>query len=307
MPSHPTFDLYQELELSSTATSDEITASYRRLALVHHPDKNQNSDEATAKFQRLQSAYQILKEPTSRRQYDARSSRSSSGASYASASSYNSYGYHDFDEFDFEDDGEDKDEIFEFFFNAQRQRGGGGRGGGGFGAGGFSSGGFGSGGFSFFRTGGEFFGGSRPEPPTEAEMEAARKAAEEWEAEHREQRKREYQERWDREHAKEEAAKAAKKKAEEDAQKKLDDMVMKERMRQEKIWEVRGVTTEAEKQKSCEHTEFWPKKQQKKKFKCTGCNQKRGMTGFRCPHCNILACQVCLNGFNKKRAKAAKS
>lgn len=296
MPPMPTFDLYEELELSRTATSEEITASYRRLALVHHPDKNQNSTEATAKFQRIQAAHQTLKDPTSRRQYDARSTRNVSGTSFASASSYNSYGYHDDDDYEYEyddDDDEDDDMFFEFVFNAQRRRGGGGGGG----LGGFP-------GF-FFRSGGDgYFSGREP---TDEELYAAHKEAEAREEAHRAARKREYQERWDREHAQKEAAAAAKKKAEDDAQEKLDNMIKSERMRQEKIWEVRGVKTEVEKQRCCDHTEFWPKEQQKKKFKCTSCNQKRGMTGFRCPHCNLLACQVCLNGFNKKRAKTAKA
>lgn len=53
MPPLPDFDFYEELELTAAATADEITASFRRLALIHHPDKNENSEESTAKFQRV--------------------------------------------------------------------------------------------------------------------------------------------------------------------------------------------------------------------------------------------------------------
>ncbi|PVH80000.1 DnaJ-domain-containing protein [Cadophora sp. DSE1049] len=53
MPRRPDFDLYEALELSSTASATEITSSYRRLAREHHPDKNPDNEEATEKMQRV--------------------------------------------------------------------------------------------------------------------------------------------------------------------------------------------------------------------------------------------------------------
>jgi curved DNA-binding protein CbpA len=44
-------DYYAILEVSQTATADEINKSYRRLALLLHPDKNLKKAEATASFQ----------------------------------------------------------------------------------------------------------------------------------------------------------------------------------------------------------------------------------------------------------------
>jgi DnaJ family protein C protein 7 len=49
----PEFDLYETLGLEKTATAQEIKESFRRLALIHHPDKNPGDDQATARFQRV--------------------------------------------------------------------------------------------------------------------------------------------------------------------------------------------------------------------------------------------------------------
>jgi molecular chaperone DnaJ len=49
----PSFDLYEVLEIPRTATAQEIKESYRNLALTHHPDKNPDDENATARFQRV--------------------------------------------------------------------------------------------------------------------------------------------------------------------------------------------------------------------------------------------------------------
>lgn len=48
------------LELPFGAGQDEIRSSYKRLALRWHPDKHNNSEEATKKFQEVSSAYKRL-------------------------------------------------------------------------------------------------------------------------------------------------------------------------------------------------------------------------------------------------------
>ena len=54
MPPAPEFNYYAELEVESTATAEHITAAYRRLARVHHPDRNpDNIKAATASFQKV--------------------------------------------------------------------------------------------------------------------------------------------------------------------------------------------------------------------------------------------------------------
>jgi hypothetical protein len=89
--------------------------------------------------------------------------------------------------------------------------------------------------------------------------------------------------------------KEARKKAAEDRKKNQKE-------EREKFFKERGATTTAEKQACCLHLDFWPKEQQKQKFKCGDCNKKRSMTGFKCPHCALLVCQLCLQKLNAQRS-----
>ncbi|WWC98864.1 hypothetical protein V866_005758 [Kwoniella sp. B9012] len=62
---------YELLQVDEEATADEIKRSYRKLALVHHPDKNPHRiEEATKLFADLQQAYEILSDPNERAFYD---------------------------------------------------------------------------------------------------------------------------------------------------------------------------------------------------------------------------------------------
>jgi molecular chaperone DnaJ len=65
-------DYYQILGVSKTATEQEIKKAYRKLAVLHHPDKNPNNQkEAEEKFKEISEAYSTLSDPNKRAQYDA--------------------------------------------------------------------------------------------------------------------------------------------------------------------------------------------------------------------------------------------
>lgn len=61
--------LYEILEISEDATLDDIKTSYKKLALLYHPDKNKDKD-AEVKFSDISKAYNILKDSEKRALYD---------------------------------------------------------------------------------------------------------------------------------------------------------------------------------------------------------------------------------------------
>lgn len=63
-------DYYQILGISPQATSGQIKAAYRRLALRYHPDRNPHDLLAESNFVRITEAYEVLSNPLKRDQYD---------------------------------------------------------------------------------------------------------------------------------------------------------------------------------------------------------------------------------------------
>lgn len=57
---------YEELNIPCDATEDEIKQAFRDASKLHHPDLGGNKD----KFQKLNSAYLILKDPVKRKHFD---------------------------------------------------------------------------------------------------------------------------------------------------------------------------------------------------------------------------------------------
>ena len=72
---------YDELKISHDATTEEIRTAYRRAALIHHPDKNQDDPNADTRFQRIQQAYTVLSDEHERAWYDSQRQRSTLSSS----------------------------------------------------------------------------------------------------------------------------------------------------------------------------------------------------------------------------------
>ncbi len=63
-------DYYKVLEVSKSASADEIKKAYRKLAMKYHPDQNKDNKEAEKKFKELTEAYEVLKDEQKRAAYD---------------------------------------------------------------------------------------------------------------------------------------------------------------------------------------------------------------------------------------------
>ena len=62
-------DYYEVLGVSKNASKEDIKASYRRLALKYHPDRNKEPG-AEEKFKEINEAYGVLSDPEKRARYD---------------------------------------------------------------------------------------------------------------------------------------------------------------------------------------------------------------------------------------------
>ena len=122
-------DCYEILEVTKTATVEEIKKAYRKKAIQYHPDKNPGDKEAEEKFKEAAEAYDVLSNPEKRSRYDQFGHAGVSGAA-GNGGPFGGFG----------GEGMSMDDIFSMFGDIFGGRGGGF--GGGFG--GFS--GFGGGG-----------------------------------------------------------------------------------------------------------------------------------------------------------------
>ncbi len=87
-------DYYEVLGVDRKADEDTIKSAYRKLAMQYHPDKNKGNKAAEEKFKEATEAYEILKEPEKRRQYDQFGHQAFGGAGHGFGGGQ---GFHDFD------------------------------------------------------------------------------------------------------------------------------------------------------------------------------------------------------------------
>ncbi len=63
-------DFYEILEVSKTATAEEIKKAYRKQAIKFHPDKNPGDKQAEENFKEAAEAYEVLSNPDKKARYD---------------------------------------------------------------------------------------------------------------------------------------------------------------------------------------------------------------------------------------------
>ncbi|MCL1934284.1 MAG: J domain-containing protein [Candidatus Azobacteroides sp.] len=100
-------DYYKVLEISKTASPEEIKKAYRKLARKYHPDLNPKDVSAQRKFQEINEANEVLSDPEKRKKYDEygenwkqadqfEQARQQQGGGFGGGGGYT---YHDFGEF----------------------------------------------------------------------------------------------------------------------------------------------------------------------------------------------------------------
>jgi molecular chaperone DnaJ len=85
-------DYYEILGVERGADADAIKRAYRKLALQHHPDRNNGSPEAEEQFKEITQAYEILKDPDKRAAYDR---FGHAGVKGGAGANYGGFSFHD--------------------------------------------------------------------------------------------------------------------------------------------------------------------------------------------------------------------
>jgi curved DNA-binding protein len=108
---------YEILGLTEQASLDEIKKAYRKLAMQHHPDRNQGNKKSEEEFKLINEAYSTLSDKEKKKEYDLKRQM---------GFSHNTSHTNDFSDFNFrhftQDDNED---IFSNFRDIFEQFGGG--------------------------------------------------------------------------------------------------------------------------------------------------------------------------------------
>ena len=61
---------YDILGVSRDADAKSLKSAFRKLAMKHHPDRNDGCEDSAAKFKEASEAYETLSDPEKRNLYD---------------------------------------------------------------------------------------------------------------------------------------------------------------------------------------------------------------------------------------------
>jgi len=79
---------YEILGVEKTASDETIKKSYRKLAMLYHPDRNPDNREAEEKFKEATEAYEILSDAAKRQRYDRFGHEGLKGSDFQGFSSF---------------------------------------------------------------------------------------------------------------------------------------------------------------------------------------------------------------------------
>lgn len=86
-------DYYKLLGVAKTASQEDISKAFKKLARKHHPDLNPNDPEAEKKFKEFNEAYEVLKDPEKRKLYDSLGPNWQHGQNFQRPSGFEGAGY----------------------------------------------------------------------------------------------------------------------------------------------------------------------------------------------------------------------
>ena len=104
-------DYYKILGVSKTASKDEITRAFKKLARKYHPDLNPGDAKAEAKFKEVNEANEVLKDPEKRKMYDQLGPNWQQGQNFGGAGGYQNMNFGGF-----QGGGGDFSDFFETIF-----------------------------------------------------------------------------------------------------------------------------------------------------------------------------------------------